>query len=262
VMVVSMATVWALTTSAGLPLAPAASGSPPSEVVPTATAFGGVPTVGALFLDGADSAHACTASVVRSEGEDLALTSAHCVTGSGQGLQFAPGYHDGIAPYGLWAVHAAYVDPRWLSAQDPQHDYAFLVIAAQQRQGRSARLSELVAGNMLGLAPQTGQPIQVIAYTSGINDAPITCATRTYVVAGYPAFDCHGFVEGTSGAPWIDPSGLQPTIRGIIGGLHQGGCQEYTSFSSRFDQAIWTVYDRAMTGGIPDILPIPGDDNC
>ena len=68
--------------------------------------FNGVPTVGALFFTTGSGRHYCTASVVDSDTEDLVITAAHCVYGSGYAthLEFVPGYQDGREPYGAWAV--------------------------------------------------------------------------------------------------------------------------------------------------------------
>jgi V8-like Glu-specific endopeptidase len=246
----------------------AASGSASSSLaaaadpIPTAVTFPGVPGVGAVFTDGTTSPHTCTGALIRGDGPDIVLTAAHCLTGNGHGVVFAPGYHDGISPYGLWTVSAVYADPGWVSAQDPQRDYAFLVLAPHQRAGHPVRLHDLITGYRLGSAPGPRQQVTVIAYPEGIGDEPITCTTATYRFNGYPAFDCHGFVLGTSGAPWLTGSGDASTVRATIGGLHQGGCYEYTSYSSTFDRAISATYQRAQRRTPPDDLPTPGGDGC
>jgi V8-like Glu-specific endopeptidase len=237
---------------------PAAAARP----IPTARTVDGVPGVGALFLDGTSQPHSCTADVISSPGRDLVLTAAHCLAGDGRGAEFAPGYHDGTAPYGVWRVTAAYVDPHWLSTQDPQHDYAFLRIAPQPRGGHLARLGDVVPGYPLAPAPRPGDRIQVVSYPYGIDDRPISCTVPSYVSAGYPAFDCHGYVGGTSGSGWLARHGRSQVVVGLIGGLHQGGCVEYTSYSPRFDGDTLALYRRAVDGAAPDILPQPGGDGC
>jgi V8-like Glu-specific endopeptidase len=236
-----------------------ASAAPP---IPTARTFDGVPGVGALFLNGTSQPHSCTADVISSPGRDLVLTAAHCLSGGGQGAEFAPGYHDGETPYGVWQVTAAYVDPHWLSTQDPQRDYAFLRIAPQRRAGRSMRLGDVVPGYALGTAPRPGDRVQVVSYPYGIDDKPITCSVPTYALTGYPSFDCHGYVGGTSGSGWLARRGRSQVVVGLIGGLHQGGCVEYTSYSPRFDGDTFALYLRAARGGRPDVLPEPGSDGC
>ncbi len=104
------------------------------STTPTSYHFNGTPTVGALFVPGAypASLHTCTASVIRSTSRDLIMTAAHCVTGTGRGYVFVPGYRNGKAPYGVWHVVAAYGSPQWVHHphhQDTQRDWAFLRVA-------------------------------------------------------------------------------------------------------------------------------------
>ena len=233
-----------------------------SNPIPTATAFDGIPSVGAIFLDGTAADHGCTGSVVHGRGRDLVLVAAHCVSDTGRGVLFAPGYRDGEAPFGVWSVSAAYVDRRWVSNQDPEYDYAFLAVDPQTRDGRAVHLGDVVNGYRLRTAPAPGTSITVVAYPVGIDDRPITCTTQVYFSAGYPTFDCHGYVGGTSGAPWLVNRGREVMVTGVIGGPHQGGCFEYTSYSPRFDRDTLAVLRRAESHATPDVLPAPGDDGC
>jgi V8-like Glu-specific endopeptidase len=254
-------------TTASLAPGPAAAAG---DSIPTARSFDGVPAVGALFLGSAEAAHGCTGSVLRSPARNLVLTSAHCLSGGGTGVRFAPGYHDGLAPYGVWSVTAVYADPRWVTAQDPRYDYAFLAVDPQRWQGRETRLGEVVPGNRLRVTLAPGTAAEIVAYPAGVDDKPVTCTSAIYVSAGYSAFDCHGFVAGTSGAPWLvradradrGDRGSAGVVAGVIGGLHQGGCVESTSYSPRFDRDTIAVYQRAVHGTAPDLLPEPGSDGC
>src|ERR1700686_2859459 len=68
--------------------------------------FNGTPAVGALFTETAGhlSGHSsCPASVVDSPAGDLVIPAAHCI-GASTRYAFAPGYHNGWAPYGMWTV--------------------------------------------------------------------------------------------------------------------------------------------------------------
>jgi hypothetical protein len=234
-----------------------------ATAIPTARTFKGVPAVGAVFLNGTASPHTCSASLIRSDDRDIVLTSAHCLAGNGKNLRFAPGYHDGVFPFGVWRATSAYVDPRWASSQDPQRDYVFLVIAPRRIKGKSVHLRQLVTGYLLGVAPAPGQQVRVVAYRFGFQDRPITCTVPSYRLNGYPGFDCHGYVGGTSGAPWITVTRSGDLkVRGIIGGLNQGGCFEYTSYSSRFDRATIDLFHRAVAKVHPDTLPRAGSEGC
>ncbi len=252
--------------AAGVTVAqPAAADDPPAPPgTPTATAFDGTPTVGPLFRDGLGQDHGCTASVLASPRHDLLLAAAHCLYGTAAGWQFAPGYDKGATPYGVWTVTHVFVDPRWIKDQDPQHDYAVLQVADHRGHGHDVAVQDVTGGNYLGLAPRPGQTITDVAYNAGIDDQPVHCATTVYTTDGYPTFNCHGYVGGSSGSPWLvtAPGSKLTYVEGVIGGLHQGGCYEYTSYSPRFTADVYTLLIRATFGVHPDTAPEPGGDGC
>jgi Trypsin-like peptidase domain len=221
-------------------------------------------TIGPLFDQGISGDHHCTASVLDSPGGNLILTAAHCVAGSGAGLLFAPGYHDGVAPFGFWTVEHAYADPAWLTDQDDDHDYVILQVANREQGGGAATLEATTGGNRLGMAPNVGDAVTVIGYNAGANDEPIRCDVIVRDEGTYPAFDCAGFSGGTSGGPWLaqDSDHGALTIRGLIGGLNQGGCVDWTSYSSSFGQPILDLLSQAVAGGSPSILPEPHGSGC
>jgi hypothetical protein len=233
---------------------------------PVAVAFKGLPQVGALFAGPSDQGlHFCTASVVHSPAGNVIATAAHCLAGTGAGLLFVPGYHDGLAPYGTWAVEAAYVDPRWLRDRDPQADYAFLTVSPHTHDGQPVEVEHVVGGDELVINRSFTTPVTVVAYPGRVGGRPIRCAATTYAHQGYPGFDCRGYVAGTSGGPWLtdDHSGTRGgQLFGVIGGLHQGGCAPDTSYTSHLDDATAKVFDRAARGGVADTVPAAGGDGC
>ena len=229
----------------------------PPRGTPKAVMFHGTPTVGALYRGSSVARHHCTASVVRSAPRDIILTAAHCVTGTGAGYVFAPGYHDGVAPYGRWVVTATYLDPDWLSDQDPRKDFAFLVVAPQARGGRRVEIQDLTGGNRLGAAPRPGQRVTIPAYPAGTDNDPVTCTVSVYYGGIYPAFDCDPYPSGSSGSPWISDSPFGPTIVGVIGGRDLGGCYTFTSYSSPLGAAALRAYRRAVRRDRGDSAPVP-----
>lgn len=252
----------AVTIAGATPLALAAATDGPPPGTPVASTFLGDPTVAAVFRDGLSAGHECTASVVRSASRSVLIGAAHCFSGTAAGVQVVPGYHDGVAPYGVWTVTRAYVDPGWIADQDPQRDWVFLVVAPQRWHGRTARIQDVVGGNLPLFALRDGQRVTVPAYGAGIDDRPITCTVPSYRFQGFPAFDCDGYIGGTSGSPWLVRTPLGPAVTGVIGGLHQGGCVTWTSYSSVLGNAAWRGYLRASLGARPDVLPDPGSDGC
>ncbi len=232
---------------------------------PTATSYSGTATVGPLFSGSTLSgSHGCTASVLTSPTHDLILTAAHCVTGTAVGWLFVPGYNNGATPYGVWTVTAAFVSPQWTADQDPQHDYAILRVARQNIAGKSTAVQDVTGGNVLGFAPRSGTQITDIAYNAGVGGQAITCSVPVYYTDGYPSFNCHGYVGGSSGSPWIVTFAGRSlhVVVGVIGGLNQGGCYEYTSYSSAFRRDAYRLMLRAAYSAAGDTVPAAGGDGC
>ncbi|MDA8285183.1 MAG: trypsin-like serine protease [Actinomycetota bacterium] len=260
------------TGSAGTPgspgfaaLAAAAPSRPKLRTLPAVAAnLASTPApIGGLFASSTDSEHYCTASVVDSPKQNLLLTAAHCVAGRAAALSFIPGYDRGRAPFGRWQVVAAFAAPEWLDGQDPEDDAVFLQVAPRVINGRTVQIQQLTGGYVLGSAPPNGTRVTVVGYASGKNDQPIRCVAPVYHYAGYPAFDCDGFVGGTSGSPWLTvQTGKTDVVHGVIGGLNQGGCSPNTSYSAPFGATIASLYRAAAEGTDPSSLPAPGSAGC
>lgn len=244
----------------------ASAGADPAApaTTPTATPFDGTPRVGPLFASGTQSAHGCTASVLASPTRDLILTAAHCINGTGAGMRFAPGYNQGATPYGVWTVTRVYVDPAWIAAQDPSRDYAILHVAKKRSAHRPIGIEDVTGGSPLGTAPEDGEQITDIAYNAGLDDQPIKCTTPVRRATGVPSFNCHGYAGGSSGSPWLSgaPDTDGTAVLGVIGGRYQGGCFEYTSYSSPFDSSVTALLQRAEQSADSDVLPQPDGDGC
>jgi hypothetical protein len=228
---------------------------------PVARHVHSIPFVGPLFFSvlGLGPAlglpHYCSASVVHSADHDLAVTAAHCMYGTGAGIEFAPGLSGRETPYGVWAVRRVYLDPRWVADRDPRYDVAVLRLAP-----RSGRNVEDVTGPAprWGPAPRAGSRVRVDGYLAGSGGTPITCANSGYRTSGYPSFDCGGFGDGVSGGPWLAAGQLV----GVTGGLHQGGCTPDTSYSAPFGPALAALVARARAGDAGDVAPLAGGDGC
>jgi V8-like Glu-specific endopeptidase len=254
-------------TSSASHSAPAATSNPTTAAHKSeAVSFDGVPQVGALFAGSSDQGlHFCTASVVHSRRGNVIATAAHCLTGTGTGLVFVPGYHDGSAPDGEWPVKAAYVDPRWLRDQDPMADDAFLTVSPQSRGGRTVEIEQAVGSDPLAVDQPFTTPVTMVAYPGQVGGRPITCSTVTYAYHGYAGFDCGGFVGGTSGSPWLmdyNPTTRRGRLYGVIGGLHEGGCSPDTSYTVHFDASTAELLARAERGGQGDTVPQSSGDGC
>lgn len=229
--------------------------------IPTSHPTRGVPEVGALLANAASTQHGCTASVVDSPHGDVLLTAAHCVSGTGAGMVFAPGYDDGVSPYGRWSVTAAHLAPAWLKSQDPRADFAFLTVARKRVHGRLKGIEQVTGAYELGASPHSGEAITVVGYPAGSDNDAITCQTTVYFTGAFPSFDCRGYVGGTSGGPWLVHTAGGTLVVGVIGGMNQGGCVDSTSYSSPLTEA-GPVFVRASEHATPDVAPTRGSDGC
>ncbi len=247
--------------AAALVLPGIASAKPPAGTRKSKV-FGGTPTVGALFESATSGKHFCTASVVASPGGDVLMTAAHCIQGSAKGVSFAPGFHDGTAPFGRWTVTGAYFDPAWIAEGNPTRDFAFLTVAPRKINGMPTEVQTVTGANVLGTKPSSGESVTVPAYPDGQAKVPITCTAKVYFDGIYPAFNCNPYIGGTSGSPWLAATSKGVMVVGLIAGLHQGGCYTYTSYSPPLGSAARATYDRAVAGAKPDIGPEAGSDGC
>ena len=247
----------ALLVSAGLGLAaavPAAS----ATARPGSVAFTGTPRVGALFTTAAGGGlgrHFCSASVVDSPGRDLLVTAAHCVVAPGggrarSGLVFVPGYHDGRAPYGEWAVTRVTADARWSAHGDPDYDVAFLSVAPR---AKGSRLQDATGSEAIGFDTSRSAAAVAVGYPSR-TDRPVHCgSTLRRFGATQLEFDCAGMPGGTSGGPLLTGTaanaGGRGTVVGIIGGYQEGGLTPDISYSPYFGPGVAAVYRAAVRQG-------------
>jgi V8-like Glu-specific endopeptidase len=215
-------------------------------------AFAGTPAVGALFTTAAGKLgqHFCTASVVDSPAGDLAITAAHCVTGTSGTIEFVPGYDRGDHPYGVWTVTKVYVDQAWKSSSSDDDDFAFLRVS---KPGSSAPVEDVTGAERLATGTPAGrQLVQVIGYPNATNQ-PITCQNRLrQPMADQLEFDCDGYTDGTSGGPFlseVDQVTGQGVVIGVIGGYQQGGNTPQVSYSAVLGANAATLYKQAVADG-------------
>ncbi len=162
--------------------------------------------VGKLFFFDGDDEFACTAAVITRR---LVLTAGHCVhDGPGRGFfedfTFAPGFRDGVAPFGIWEFSTVFVSSVWTQSGEVPNaeDWALLESVDQDGSrisevvGKLAFVAELLADNHLHLLGYPGNldgGQQMHQITSG----DFIFAGDNTVVYG------SDMEEGSSGGPWI-----------------------------------------------------------
>ncbi|MGI5338914.1 trypsin-like serine peptidase [Streptomyces sp. CA-181903] len=171
---------------------------PPSEPLEAAPQDPS-PAIGPLFYTDQDRpGHGCTASVVHSPKGNLLVTAAHCVHTDGfrTDIAFAPGYHDGEAPYGVWVPTSIDVDPEWMSDRDEDHDVAFLRV---RQAGTDARVEDVTGAERIAFHPAVDRPARVLGYP-GDGERPLACQSVVRrESASQLRFDCAGLPGGRAG---------------------------------------------------------------
>jgi V8-like Glu-specific endopeptidase len=215
-------------------------------------AFAGTPAVGALFTTSAGKLgqHFCTASVVDSPGGDLAITAAHCMSGTSGTIAFVPGYDNGATPYGVWTVTKVYVDQAWSSQANPDDDFAFLRISEP---GSSVPVEDVTGAERLATGlPAARQMVEALGYPNS-SSQPVTC--RNWLrepMTDQLEFDCGGYTDGTSGGPFLSEVNLatgQGNVIGVIGGYQQGGLTPQISYSPVLGENAAALYKMAVADG-------------
>ena len=251
-----LAASFSLALAAALVVMVPAAGDPVALAAPLnvadANSFSGTPAVGALFYrQGGRLEHFCTASVVRSRHQDLLATAAHCMAGRklapAGAVIFAPGYHDGVFPYGQWVVRAAYTDRRWRAGHDPDDDVAFLLA------GRAGRhIQKTTGGETLVTGAGLPQEVRVMGYPDS-SRLPVFCDAAARAFNRHHlrqmVFFCTDYTNGTSGGPFLaHVSGATDTGRliGVIGGYEQGGFTPDVSYSARFGGGVAALFKAAQ----------------
>jgi V8-like Glu-specific endopeptidase len=214
----------------------------------TARAYGGIPSVGALFFNNGSGDHYCTGAVINSVSQRLVITAAHCIHG-GQGrtyfknVAFAPQYDRGVSKrYGVWTARKLFVHRLWATRSDMDLDYGFISLHA-----KDGRNIQPAVGGGNGLAINRGyvNTVNVTGYPKirfDSRDRPIWCRTRTAKFSRYQIrMECNGFYGGVSGSPWLlnyNTSTHKGYINGVLGGYRGGGSVHWVSYASYFDQDV------------------------
>lgn len=193
---------------------------------------------GALFTDGLNSDHFCTATVVSSPGRNMIITAGHCLLEgdqSGGSAVFAPAYANGVAPYGTWKIEQVFEDDRWAEGTDDDYDLAFARLAPDDK-GRT--IEDVTGAAALDTSGRAGEEVTVTGYPAD-RGVPRTCTSvAVRESATQQRFDCADFPGGTSGSAWIARDGK-------IIGILTGGDTDDVSTSTVLGEYAASLYAKA-----------------
>lgn len=173
-------------------------------------------TIGKLWFNKSDGTRGvCTASLIR---PGIVATAGHCVhsgngsaTGYSYNFRFAPGYHNGIAPYGVWSdVVYRNVPTGWYKSGGKRPngaDYALLVFA---KDSVGKRMGD-VTGWWLGWKWNNnanvfiGQRLVAIGYTQNLDKGEMLHKVDSIIHKGSNNTGIFGsnLLAGSDGSPII-----------------------------------------------------------
>ncbi|PWI42726.1 trypsin-like serine protease [Streptomyces sp. ICBB 8177] len=234
--------------------------------VPPSHPFPGLPQVGTFFwTDGQNQDRSCGATVVRSPVRDLVISAGHCLTHAGakKDLAFVPMYHDGLKPYGVFPVEAVYIDQRYYtlgSGEGARWDYS---LSRLEPRADGRQVQDVVGGFDLmtypGYAHRAVRLVGYPGYSDTTGPEPLDCwsSTRRYTSTDPNApgdfleIGCAGYVNGTSGGPFLVRASHGFAVIGVIGGYHTGGDTPDISYSAYFTADLSRLYAHAVHGDPP-----------
>ncbi|MEU6757968.1 trypsin-like serine protease [Streptomyces sp. NPDC005409] len=223
---------------------PQLSAPPATTLPPAVTPPPGGPAAftGALFTNGLDSDHFCTATVVHSPGKNMIITAGHCLLDGqqdGGSAVFAPAYANGFAPYGTWKIEEVFEDDRWSEGTDDDYDLAFARLAPDDK-GRT--IEDVTGAAVLDTSGRAGEEVTVTGYPAD-RKVPRTCtAVAVRESETQQRFDCADFPGGTSGSAWIARDGK-------IIGILTGGDTDDVSTSTVLGEYAASLYAKATRKG-------------
>ncbi|GAA1019828.1 hypothetical protein Aple_061340 [Acrocarpospora pleiomorpha] len=258
---------------------------PPGSIPPVegpAQPEGSMPTTsGKVFFIGSDlQPHWCTGTAVQSPYRNVVATAAHCLldteapAGPLANWVFAPGYSEGMTPFGLYVGKQAIAHYDFDDIRDYDHDFAFVnvysgvVFSSPDVLTNVGRLADNVGGQGLAFNQPPAPTVDVFGYPAGPNpdgSRPYTGGTlerstgSTFAmkVTGLPAnqpigVDSPFTGEGSLGSSWLTHY-TSDSRTGYLNGItisvsDTDGDNRYdTGVSSYFDGESYSVYRAAAT---------------
>lgn len=214
--------------------------------------------VGKIFFTDVTGDYVCSGAVINSENGSVVWTAGHCSTEGGNDMQsaiFVPGYLNGAAPFGQWAVQSFWVPKQWVRTNNQAYDFSAYVLAADPTTGQT--IIDVTGG--LGIAWNVSdiQHWYIMGYPAAApfdGERQWTCSTSqaSFDLAGDKLRDplaigvgCD-MTGGSSGGPWILSFGNANLVNGLV----SYGYQRYrkATFGPYFGNEVRDLFNCARDG--------------
>jgi hypothetical protein len=217
---------------------------------------------GKLFFNRGTRNVTCSGTLVTAAGQAAILTAAHCFFDPGTGLTafnvlFAPGYRNGVAPFGRFPASALHYPDEWVGG-DRRADIAAANLAPNPAGVPATALGTLGVTFNKPLRSYRGASFQIFGYPSrptGFYDgqrlilcvSPFTGFTDEGSVVADPCYQ-H---EGSSGGGWVLDGGLLNSIssRHPPCVVESAGCTT-VKIGTYFGDVAFGIW-AAAAGGVP-----------
>ncbi|WP_372410877.1 serine protease [Streptomyces luteireticuli] len=208
-------------------------------------------TSGRVFFTFQGRTASCSGDAVTSGNHSTVITAGHCVKYQGSwhtNWTFAPGYHDGQAPYGTWTATKTLSTPQWTASEDMNNDIGAAVVAPLD----GKQLTDVVGGQGLDFNGAYGRAMYSFGFPAASpydGTKLIHCsgtATKDFLLTKDHGLSCN-MTGGSSGGPWFT-SFDESTGTGLQASVNSFGYTflPNTMFGPYFGDEAKALYDTAQ----------------
>ncbi|MEY9872705.1 V8-like Glu-specific endopeptidase [Streptacidiphilus sp. MAP12-33] len=190
--------------------------------------------------------YSCSASALNSASRQLVLTAGHCVHGGRGGTWmtkwvYVPDYHNGTAPYGVFAAKSYRTFAVWITSSNLARDVA--MVTTWPNNGR--KLVDVTGGNGITWNRTRSQSVYVLGYPDNYGQAQVQmyCAGGTSPERGTSRLQIRcDLGHGASGGPWLVSYNTRIGLGYVDGVTSTGNLSTKWDQSPYFDTSVANLF--------------------